>query len=104
MTLIEAIKSGKRIRRSDTSWLEQGEIPFYIKLAAFSSIIADDWEVEPTPVTVTREQFNSAWDKAFSVDAGRKGSWLCRRCHQSQHTVRNIIYFFLQESATERSQ
>lgn len=47
MTLIEAIKTGKRIRRAGTGWLEQGEIPLWIKLVDFNFIVADDWEVEP---------------------------------------------------------
>lgn len=68
MTLIEAIKTGKRFRRKgSTEYYELGLLPntFFV----VDEVMADDWEVEPTAVSVTREQFNSAWDKAFSVDA-----------------------------------
>jgi hypothetical protein len=30
-------------------------------------LIADDWEVESQPVTITREDFDAAWRRALDV-------------------------------------
>ncbi len=67
MNLIEAIKSGRRFRRASQSnqgpWYQGGSgIRFYE-----DDILADDWEIEQTPVTITREQFDAAWRRAEDV-------------------------------------
>jgi hypothetical protein len=73
MTLVEAIKSGKRFRRK--AWVAYTSPDYWPPNVAGplsvtrEDVLADDWEVKPDPVTITREQFNSAWDKAFSMDA-----------------------------------
>lgn len=66
MNIIEAIKSGKRFRR-------RGQ-PRYLELfhdidlcLSAVDITADDWEVEEVRVTVSRSQFNAAWDKAIDT-------------------------------------
>ncbi len=61
MNLIEAIKSGRRFKRK--VW------PHYPAENTFcqNDIIADDWEVESQPVTITREQFDAAWRRALDV-------------------------------------
>ncbi len=61
MNIIDAIKSGRRFKRKsqpNQGYLYQAGagVTFYE-----DDILADDWEVEQTPVTITREQF----DKAF---------------------------------------
>jgi hypothetical protein len=63
MTLIEAIKTGKRFRRKGSiGYYEPKLLPntYFI----VDEVLADDWEVEPTPITITREQFDAAWDEA----------------------------------------
>lgn len=70
MNLIEAIKSRKRYRR-------KGELGWYDAVPDFShyvfctrDVLAEDWEleekaVEERTVTITREQFDTAWDNAL---------------------------------------
>lgn len=61
MNVIEAIKSGKRFkRRSEKAWMSDDQLYNYVK----EDIIADDWEIEIQPVTITRADFDAAWDKA----------------------------------------
>ena len=63
MNLIEALKSGKRIRqKSKEIWLE----PKQGKYFSIDHILSDDWEVEPEPVTVTEYQFYNAYAKALN--------------------------------------
>jgi hypothetical protein len=58
MNIIEAIRSGKRIRRKSKGiWLEPKEGKYF----SFDHILADDWEIEEKPVAITREQFDEAW-------------------------------------------
>lgn len=67
MNLIEAIKSGKRFRRSSWThpvWLEshtEDKLNHSLDLQ-IESVIADDWEVEEKTVTVTSSQFDAALD------------------------------------------
>jgi hypothetical protein len=66
MNIIDAIKSGKRFRRIEWSihdWIAHDRNDLPARLSR-SDIIASDWEVENQPVTITREQFNAAWDRA----------------------------------------
>jgi hypothetical protein len=73
MNLIEAIKSGKKYRRKDKYcglWLTPPDVitdldPVYEVL--LSDILAEDWEVEQTPVTITRDDFDAAWRRALDV-------------------------------------
>lgn len=67
MNIIEAIKSGKRYRR-------RGELGWYDAANDYSdyvfplrSIVADDWEIEQVPVTITPKQFDAAWDRALAA-------------------------------------
>jgi len=68
VNIIEAINSGKRFRRKvwdkdkqQLSWNEvYGTQPLEI---AYGDAVADDWEVEETTVTITRTQFDEAWDR-----------------------------------------
>lgn len=77
MNIIEAIKSGRRFRRKEwptdisdrTNWLISpkgfdGIARYYL---TDLDIVADDWEVESAPVTITREQFDAAWNRALDV-------------------------------------
>ena len=68
MNLIEAIKTGKRIRRK--LWAENlGEDTWILHPNHWNflneDILADDWEVYDMTVTVTLQQFDSAWDRAL---------------------------------------
>lgn len=68
MTLIEAIKSGKRFRRSDTLWLDV--LQNAIVMTNFpdkprfkfdiNDIIADDWEIEEEKIEITKIEAEKA--------------------------------------------
>lgn len=62
MTLIEALKTGKKIRKKSSGLYVNKDYPSV--QFTIDDVLADDWEVEQTPVPVTREQFDSAWYKA----------------------------------------
>lgn len=80
MNLIEAIKSGKRFRRSSWThpvWLEshtEDKLNHSLDLQ-IESVIADDWEVEEVQVTITREQFDKAWSEALAAHFKLDSSW-----------------------------
>ena len=59
MNIIDAIKSGKPYRRKNSleTFTPGDEYDF-----AYSEVLADDWEIESEPVTITREQFDGAWE------------------------------------------
>lgn len=73
MNIIEAIKSGKRFRHSltGTSWFNPIKDPdtslVLLKLDV-NQLVSNDWEVEESEVTITRSQFDSAWDR-ITVDS-----------------------------------
>ena len=67
MNIVEAIKSNKKYRR-------KGEKGWYDTVKDFShyvfsvrDVLADDWETEAEPVTITREDFDAAWRRALDV-------------------------------------
>jgi hypothetical protein len=64
MNIIEAIKSGKRFRRSGWHALREWVRPMSNMCLSIpvADIIAEDWEVESKEVTITREQFDGAWE------------------------------------------
>jgi hypothetical protein len=64
MNIIEAIKSGKIYFRKNDS---QRFIPGDEYDFTYCQVLAVDWEVEQTPVTITREQFDAAWRRALDV-------------------------------------
>lgn len=72
MNIIEAIKSGKKFRRK--SWESQNWMrPIDTKYPSdfhfhftYLDIVAEDWEIKPTPVTVTREQLDAAWERCLA--------------------------------------
>lgn len=67
MNLIEAIKSGRPFKRS--SWDRDFVRPPFVNLnLPAQDLIADDWEVEQTSVTITRKDFDSAWSKIWPND------------------------------------
>lgn len=67
MNIVEAIRSGKRIKRNMWPEFKHYENHYGAKYTAREDILADDWEVESTPVTITREQFDAAWRRAEDV-------------------------------------
>jgi hypothetical protein len=67
LNLIEALKSGKRIRR--TSWTTRDYYPIddgRVNLP-IEAIIANDWEVEEPSATITLSQFYEAWNAAVDI-------------------------------------
>lgn len=68
MTIIEALKSGKRFRRkAHCSWYEP---PIQADAAEFTfevrNILADDWELEPEPeekIEITRDKLQDIYTK-----------------------------------------
>jgi hypothetical protein len=66
MNIIEAIKSGKNFRRPGVKgWLYVDVFKCSFKQIDWESLIADDWEVEEKPVTITKEEFEKAWKSAI---------------------------------------
>jgi hypothetical protein len=62
MNLIEALKSGRKIRQKGKDmWVQPTKETNYFSIDE----ILDDWEAEESTVTITREQFNEAWDRAI---------------------------------------
>ena len=83
MNIIDAIKSGRRFKRKeDTSWYSSMSDNYpIINISAISreNFLADDWEVESPSVTITREQFNAAWDSA--IDSSQVKETNCVMLH-----------------------
>lgn len=79
MNLIDALKTGRRIRRKSwtyNSWV--GEEQLHTK----SEILAEDWEVEP-------EECKHSFIRTVCV-SGTKEAWVeCSICHERlpQHTI-----------------
>jgi hypothetical protein len=73
MNLVEAIKSGKRYRRKGRGELDWYDSDYIDYVFSMRDVLDNDWEVEATPVTITREQFNAAWHKiVWCHDAERE--------------------------------
>jgi len=74
VNLIDAIKSGKRFRRSSWHALRDWVRPISnMCLSYHCDILADDWEVEEVScyvgsAMITREQFDKAWSKLWPYD------------------------------------
>jgi hypothetical protein len=79
MTLIEAVKSGKRFRRAAKcthasindmcrcgDWYENRTERDWTYAFKFQDLVADDWEVEEKRVTITAADLESAIDRAFN--------------------------------------
>ena len=68
MNIIEAIKSGKKYRLHGTEGWFHPPVEHLQNSVFFSvqHILADDWEIEQTPVSITREQFDLAFSKVIS--------------------------------------
>ena len=67
MNIQEAIKSGKRYRRKGRGELDWYDPDYRDYVFCMRAILAEDWEVESKPVTITREQFDAAWRRALDV-------------------------------------
>lgn len=66
MNIIEAIKTGKRFKRKSWSPRQYCDIKKTPDLHfLIEEVMANDWEIEPYVVTITRDQFNRAWDKGL---------------------------------------
>ena len=63
MTIIEAIKSGKRFKRK--SWTGRDYIEANVASLdlRIDALVADDWEVEEKQITITETEFaNAVWE------------------------------------------
>lgn len=67
MTLIEAIKSGKKFKRGNSHWVEPEEAQFWFRAIDYSALIADDWEIEEQTVSVSLSDFNKARERAVQT-------------------------------------
>lgn len=69
MTIIEAIKTGKRYKRKEDigySWRATGAV-LHLSIA---DVLADDWELEPEPeqkITITKKDIDEAWCETFGA-------------------------------------
>lgn len=65
MYLHEANKTGKRYRMTpEMGWqrfVDYDTINVHLALS-------DTWEVEPSTITITREEFDRAWQRAYDPD------------------------------------
>lgn len=65
MTIIEAIKSGKRFkRRGQDNLMWSGPNPISITIDV-KSLLSDDWEVEEKKVEITKAQLTKAWHRVM---------------------------------------
>lgn len=66
MNIIEAIKSGKKLKRRPwkKKWIDPKDTGYHITLT-FQDLAANDWEVEAAPVQITREQLYTAYSEAM---------------------------------------
>ena len=76
MNILEALKSGRRIR------LRSGDVcdyrhPTHIYYTQ-ERILSDDWEVEPAAVEITYEQLREAYNKAFENEASYESTYINR--------------------------
>ena len=60
MNIFAAAKTGRRIRRK--RWEDKTA---FLDEQSYKDVLADDWEVEPIQVSVTREKFEDAWEKSL---------------------------------------
>ena len=72
MNIIEAIKSGKLHKRKiNREWCHASSVTNQFSLAySIDDILANDWEVEQVPVTVTEDSFAAAWKRAVRKAGG----------------------------------
>lgn len=72
MNIIEAIKSGKLHKRKiNREWCHAPSVTNQFSLAySIDDILANDWEVERVPVTITEDSFTSAWKRAVEKSGG----------------------------------
>ena len=69
MTLIEAVKSGKRFKRKDFElYYEPGSVCRY----SYEDIVAEDWEIEEDVVTITKSKFYDAVAKVLKEQLLKK--------------------------------
>lgn len=80
MNIIEAVKTGKKFRRR--IWINGVfcYLDSYDGLRA-EDVLADDWEVEETQVTITEAQLSDAWEKA-DTKTGFTTPLSCKRHHE----------------------
>lgn len=70
MTIIEAIKSGKRFRRSRWRMLLDGPSDSSVSVTLpWVDLLADDWEVEDKKVEINRNVLINAWGRALRAQA-----------------------------------
>lgn len=76
MNILQAIKSGKRFRRKPSipgtiSWIGPLDVSTHWGASfRLDDMLAEDWEVEETPVTINETSFRAAWKRAVKKTGG----------------------------------
>lgn len=74
MNIIEALKTGRKIKRAEQDYYYLSTLEPREEYAfCVNDLLADDWEVEPPKVTITREHFDKAWFSATGRSPGSSG-------------------------------
>ena len=63
MNILEALKSGKSVRRGNSGDF----VPAYLAPYTVTDILAEDWEVEEEKVEITKQQVEEASSACFEV-------------------------------------
>lgn len=70
MTIIEAVKSGKRFRRKGDASGLWGCVDEAISVRLYrADILAEDWEIEEPRVEITRAQLQEAFERCWRANA-----------------------------------
>ena len=64
MNLIDALKTGRGIRRANGVWF----LPVHGEEFFVSDILADDWEAEEDELTITETQFKKVFSSLLTPD------------------------------------
>jgi hypothetical protein len=81
MNIIEAVKSGKRMRRR--AWC--GSMYKFVEdwtLLVSTDVLADDWEVEEKKVTITESDFKAALVRTTRSFSLYDGPYICEYLSQ----------------------
>lgn len=94
MNLIEAVRSGKPYRRKGWPSNQEFQKPIgsYCLGIAVEDLLADDWEIEQKPITITKEQFDKACQRVlgrFASDHILVVCWL--GLTKSERTITEVL-------------
>jgi hypothetical protein len=72
LNIIEAINSGKRIKRKGWPEFQHYENHYQARHTGWEDIVAQDWEIEEPAISVTRSQVIEAWVRALKTWGARR--------------------------------